>query len=97
MASLIGDPQGRSPYWICVCSASEGGKTKRIWKTTKVRVKPLKALKRYLQESGETERAVAARIGINRHNLDSWLSDKQSPKKGKLALTAFFLRRVGYL
>ena len=57
----------------------------------------MKALKRYLQESGETERAVAARIGINRHNLDSWLSDKQSPKKGTLALTAFFLRRVGYL
>lgn len=57
----------------------------------------MKALKRYLQESGETERAVASRIGINRHNLDRWLSDKQSPKKEKLALTAFFLRRVEYL
>jgi hypothetical protein len=41
MATLIEDPQGRSPYWICVCSASESGKTKRIWRTTKVRVKPL--------------------------------------------------------
>lgn len=57
----------------------------------------MKALKRYIQESGETERAVASRIGINRHTLYRWLSDKQSPKKGKLALTAFFLRRVGYL
>jgi integrase len=41
MAALIEDPQGRSPYWICVCSASEEGKTKRIWRTTKVRVRPL--------------------------------------------------------
>jgi hypothetical protein len=57
----------------------------------------MKTLKRYLGESGETERAVASRIGINRHDLHRWLSDKQSPKKGKLALTAFFLRRVGYL
>ena len=57
----------------------------------------MKALKRYLQDSVETERAIASRIGINRHNLHSWLSDKQSPKKGKLALTAIFLRRAGYL
>jgi integrase len=41
MATLIEDPQGRSPYWICVCSASDDGKTRRIWRTTKVRVKPL--------------------------------------------------------
>jgi integrase len=41
MATLIEDPQGRSPYWICVCSVSDGGKPKRIWRTTKVRVKPL--------------------------------------------------------
>jgi len=57
----------------------------------------MKALKRYLQESGGTERAIASLIGINRHNLHRWLSDEQSPKKGKLALTAFFLRSVGYL
>jgi hypothetical protein len=57
----------------------------------------LKALKRYLEKSGETERAVASRIGINHHILRRWLSDEQSPKKGKLALTAFFLRRTGYL
>jgi integrase len=41
MASLIQDPSGRSPYWICVCSASIGGVPKRIWRTTKIRVKPL--------------------------------------------------------
>jgi hypothetical protein len=57
----------------------------------------LKALKRYLEKSGETERTVASGIGINHHTLRRWLSDEQSPKKGKLALTAFFLRRAGYL
>jgi integrase len=41
MASLIQDPSGRSPYWICVCSVSPG-RPKRIWRTTKIRVKPLK-------------------------------------------------------
>src|SRR5260221_6282724 len=41
MASLIQDPSGRSPYWICVCSASGGGRLKRIWRTTKIRVRPL--------------------------------------------------------
>ena len=55
------------------------------------------ALKRYLEESGDTERAVASQIGVNHHTLRRWLSEKQSPKKGKLALTAFFLRRAGYL
>ena len=59
----------------------------------------LKALKQYLEKSGETERAVAYRIGINHHILRRWLSDNQTPKKagGKLALTALFLRRAGYL
>jgi len=57
----------------------------------------MSALKRYLEQSGETEQALASRIGVNRHTLGRWLSDKQSPKKGKLALTAFFLRRAGYL
>jgi integrase len=41
MATLIEDPQGRSPYWICVCSVAEGGKPKRVWRTTKIRVKPV--------------------------------------------------------
>ena len=59
--------------------------------------KLLKALKQYLEKSGETELAVASRIGINHHILRRWLSDEQSPKKVKLALTALFLRRAGYL
>jgi integrase len=46
MASLIQDPSGRSPYWICVCSAQTAGRAKRIWRTTKVRVKPLKGDKK---------------------------------------------------
>jgi hypothetical protein len=46
-----------------------------------------------------TEQAVASRIGINHHTLRRWLSDNQSLKKGggKLAPTALFLRRAGYL
>jgi DNA-binding XRE family transcriptional regulator len=55
------------------------------------------ALKRYLEQCGKTEQAVASQIGVNRHTLARWLSDKESPKKGKLALTALFLRRAGYL
>jgi len=58
----------------------------------------IEALKRYLDETGESERAVASRIGIDRHTLHRWLSEVQSPhKKAKLALAAFFLRRAGYL
>jgi transcriptional regulator with XRE-family HTH domain len=55
------------------------------------------ALKRYLRESNESEIVVASRIGINRHTLNRWLTNSQSPTKGRLALTACFLRRVGYL
>ena len=59
----------------------------------------LSALKRYLEESRDTEQAVASQIGVNHHTLRRWLSDDESPKKGggKLALTALFLRRAGYL
>jgi integrase len=46
MASLIEDPSGRSPYWICVCSASANGRPKRIWRTTKVLVKPIEGDKK---------------------------------------------------
>lgn len=46
MASLIQDPSGRSPYWICVCSAQTDGRPKRLWRTTKVRIKPLKGDKK---------------------------------------------------
>ena len=41
----------------------------------------LRTLKRYLAESGDTEEAIASRIGVNHHTLRRWLSDKQSPKK----------------
>jgi len=55
------------------------------------------ALKKYLEESGETERSAAHRIGVNRHTLHRWLSEKENPQKRKLALAAIFLRRKGYL
>jgi transcriptional regulator with XRE-family HTH domain len=57
----------------------------------------IKFLKRYLRKSNQSERAVASRIGINHHTLNRWLTTKQSPTKGRLALAACFLRRVGYL
>jgi hypothetical protein len=36
-------------------------------------------------------------FGVNHHTLSRWLTTSQSPTKGRLALTACFLRRVGYL
>ena len=54
-------------------------------------------LKRYLRESNESEIIVASRIGVNHHTLSRRLTTSQSPAKGKLALTACFLRRVEYL
>ena len=58
----------------------------------------LSALKRYFEESGETEQTVASKIGVNHHPLHDWLSDTRSPKKPgrELAMTALFLRRAGY-
>jgi hypothetical protein len=57
----------------------------------------LKALKRYLADFNAAEEVVASQIGVNHHTLRRWLSDKESPKKQKLALAAVFLRRAGYL
>jgi hypothetical protein len=57
----------------------------------------IKILKRYLRESKQSERLVAARIGVNHHTLHHWLTSEESPLKGSLALAACFLRRVGYL
>jgi hypothetical protein len=37
----------------------------------------LRALKRYLEESGDTEQAVAFKIGVNHHTLHRWLADNQ--------------------
>ena len=36
----------------------------------------LKALKRYREESGEPQRAVASQIGINHHIFSRWQPDK---------------------
>jgi hypothetical protein len=57
----------------------------------------MSALRRYLENTGDTERAAALKMGVNQHTLCRWLSDEQSPKKGKMALAAFFLRQAGYL
>ena len=43
----------------------------------------LSALKRYLEESGDTEQGVASKIGVNHHTLHRWLSDNQTPKRGE--------------
>jgi hypothetical protein len=57
----------------------------------------IKILKRYLRESNQSERLLAARIGVNHHTLHHWVTSDESPIKGRLALAASFLRRVGYL
>ncbi len=54
-------------------------------------------LKRYLRESKQSERILASRIGVHHHILHQWLTSSQSPMKGRLALVASFLGRVGYL
>lgn len=41
MATIIQDPQKRSPYWIAVFTVSEAGRSRRIWRTTKIAVLPL--------------------------------------------------------
>jgi integrase len=99
MASLIEDPQGRSPYWICVCSVSEGGKPKRIWKTTKVRIKPLEGDKRpdgskvtqrdLKEKAGQVCRAIEDAIRLEREgsvteaNLRRILSDTLQRTEGR--------------
>ena len=57
----------------------------------------IKILKRYLRESNQSERLVAARIGVNHHTLHHWLTSDENPAKGSLALAACFLRRIGYM
>jgi hypothetical protein len=56
----------------------------------------MEPLKRYLKESGETERTVASRIGLNYHTLRRWLSDKDKPAKRKACANREFsqTRRV---
>jgi transcriptional regulator with XRE-family HTH domain len=57
----------------------------------------IKVLKRYFKESNQSERLLASQIGVNHHTLHQWLTSNQSPIKGKLALAACFLSRMGYL
>jgi DNA-binding XRE family transcriptional regulator len=59
--------------------------------------KLIEILKQYQRESNQSERTLAARIGVNHHTVNRWLKDAQCPMKGTLALAASFLRRVGYL
>jgi transcriptional regulator with XRE-family HTH domain len=57
----------------------------------------MNALRQYLENTGESRRAAAVKMGVNRHTLCRWLSDKQSPQKENLVMVATFLRRSGYL
>ena len=57
----------------------------------------MNALRQYLEATGESRRAAAVKMGVNRHSLSRWLSDKQSPQKENLVMVASFLRRSGYL
>jgi hypothetical protein len=57
----------------------------------------LKALERYTEESRETNRQTATKLGINRMTLTAWLHGVDRPQRCLLARLAGFLRRVGYL
>jgi hypothetical protein len=46
-------------------------------------ISPDELLKRYLEESGDTEQTVASKIGMNHHTLNRWLSDNESPRREK--------------
>jgi hypothetical protein len=83
--------------WIFLAGPLEGDRYRLLDNDIVSPDRLMSALKRYLEESRDSEREVASQIGVNHHALRRWLSDKQSPKKGKLALTAYFLRRAGYL
>ena len=57
----------------------------------------LKALGRYAQESCESDRQTATKLGVNRMTLTAWLGGRDRPQRCMLARLAGFLRRVGYL
>jgi hypothetical protein len=57
----------------------------------------LKALERYTEESHESSRQTATKLGINRMTLTAWLRGVDRPQRCLLARLAGFLRRVGYL
>jgi hypothetical protein len=57
----------------------------------------LKALGRYTEESRESDRQTATKLGVNRTTLTAWLGGRDKPQRCMLARLAGFLRRVGYL
>jgi transcriptional regulator with XRE-family HTH domain len=57
----------------------------------------LKALGRYAEESHESDRQTATKLGVNRMTLTAWLGGRDRPQRCMLARLAGFLRRVGYL
>jgi transcriptional regulator with XRE-family HTH domain len=57
----------------------------------------LKALWRYTEESCESDRQTATKLGVNRMMLNAWLGGRDRPQRCMLARLAGFLRRVGYL
>ena len=57
----------------------------------------LQALGRYTEESRESDRQTATKLGINRMTLTAWLGGRDRPQRCMLARLAGFLRRVGYL
>ena len=57
----------------------------------------LRALERYTEESSESDRQTATKLGVNRMTLTAWLVGRDRPQRCILARLADFLRRVGYL
>ena len=55
------------------------------------------AMRRYLSESADDRRDIAAKIGISWITLSAWLAGEAEPPKSILARVAGFLRRSGYL
>jgi len=57
----------------------------------------LKALGRYTEESRESDRQTATKLGVKRMTLTAWLGGRDRPQRCVLARLAGFLKRVGYL
>jgi hypothetical protein len=55
------------------------------------------ALRRYLSESEDDRREIAAKVGISWITLSAWLADETELPNSVLARVAGFLRRSGYL
>jgi hypothetical protein len=55
----------------------------------------LSALKRYLDESGDTEQAVALKIGVNHRTLNRWLRGSLKERRRAWLLRRAFSSRRG--